>query len=241
MGADESLSFVLPFRNEVDGAARCLDAVCSVARDLEARGVVSHVEVVAVDDGSTDGTGPLLDQLAAADDRIRPVHHERNGGLGAALRTGFGAATGTWIFYTDSDLPVDPLVAERALRAAELHQADIVSCFRLDRTAEGLRRSVLSAGYNLGVRVITGLTVRDVNFAAKLVRRSMVVDDLPVSDSLFFDAELLLRAIRHGAQIQQIGVDYFVRSTGQSTLSSPSVVAATAKDLIRIGPKVRIS
>lgn len=240
MEGSAGLSFVVPFWNEVDGAERTLEAIGAAASELVARTITGWVEIVAVDDGSTDGTGALLDALAEADRRIHPVHHGVNRGLGAALRSGFEAADGEWVFYTDADLPVDPAVCERALRAAALHDADIVSCYRLDRTGEGLRRAVLSAGYNAAVRVVTRLSLRDVNFAAKLVRRSAVIEHLPTSDSLFFDAELLARAQRHGATVQQIGVDYFVRSRGTSTLSSFPVIRSTVADLARIGPSVRL-
>lgn len=234
------ISFVVPFWNEADGAQRTIAVLADTASALCERGLAPAVEVVAVDDGSTDGTADLLDDLARADPRIRPVHHRANLGFGAALRTGFEAAALDWIFYTDADLPVDPTVCVRALRAAELHGGDIVSCYRLDRTGEGTRRAVLSAGYNAAVRAVTGLAVRDVNFAAKLVRRAAVIGCLPTSDSLFFDAELLARAQRGGATVQQIGVDYFPRTVGTSTLSSLSVIRATARDLLRTGPRVRV-
>ncbi len=239
-GAQRDLSFVVPFWNECEGVERTIATLCAAAAQLTAEGTVGGAEVVAVDDGSTDGTSDLLDELAGRFAPVRVVHLGANQGLGAALRAGFAAATGHWIFYTDADLPVDPLVCGRALRAADLHDADIVACYRFDRTGEGLRREVLSAGYNSAVRLVTRLHVRDVNFAAKLVRRSAVIDQLPVSDSLFFDAELLARALRAGATMQQIGVDYFPRSAGTSTLSSLTSIAATARDLARLGRAVRL-
>lgn len=243
-GADVSesapgVSYVLPFWNESEGAAHVMETVLAAGRHLQADGVVGDLEVVAVDDGSSDGTAEILDAVAASAPEVVVVHQPVNGGLGAALRTGFATATTEWIFYTDGDLPVDPLLVERALRAAELHHADVVSCYRLDRTGEGLRRAVLSAGYNAAVRSIVGLQVRDVNFAAKLVRRAVVADDLPQSDTLFFDAELLARARRRGATVVQIGVDYFPRTRGTSTLSAWPVIRATARDLVRIGPQLR--
>lgn len=235
-----SLSFVLPFWNEADGALRTVRVLGEAASVLAERGVVREVEIVAVDDGSTDGTGEFLDECRSWCSFLRVEHHEHNRGLGAALRTGFRAASSDWIFYTDADLPVDPLVCERALRVAWLHDADIVSCYRLDRTGEGVRREVLSMTYNAAVRAFTRLTIRDVNFAAKLVRRSVIVDRLPESDSLFFDAELLARAMDGGATVQQIGVDYFPRSRGISTLSSPQSIRDTVRDLVRVGPAVRL-
>ena len=235
-----SLSFVLPFWNEVEGAVRTIEVVSQAAAELVETSVVAKVEILAVNDGSTDATAQLLDSLAVENDYLRVVHHKVNQGLGGALRTGFMEANSDWIFYTDSDLPVDPMVCERAFRATELHDADIVACYRLDRTGEGLRREVLSTIYNTAVRVVTGLNVRDVNFAAKLLRRESVADCLPQSNSLFFDAELLARAMRAGATLQQIGVDYFPRSVGTSTLSSMRSIRDTAQDLARIGPTVSI-
>ena len=235
-----SLSFVLPFWNEVEGAERTIAVVSEAATELIQTAVVSGVEILAVNDGSTDATAQLLDSLAQQNSYLRVVHHAENQGLGGALRTGFLEASSDWIFYTDSDLPVDPMVCERAFRATELHDADIVSCYRLDRTGEGIRREVLSAVYNTAVRVLTGLNVRDVNFAAKLLRRESVSGCLPVSNSLFFDAELLARAMRGGATLQQIGVDYFPRSVGTSTLSSMKSIRDTARDLARLGPSVSI-
>lgn len=235
-----SLSFVLPFWNEVEGAERTIQVVDQAATELLDAAVVSAVEILAVNDGSTDATAQVLDDLAELHPHLRVVHHETNLGLGGALRTGFSEATSEWIFYTDSDLPVDPLICERAFRATELHHADIVSCYRLDRTGEGVRREILSTVYNTAVRVVTGLNVRDVNFAAKLLRRQAVIECLPESNSLFFDAELLARAILGGATLQQIGVDYFPRSVGTSTLSSLKSITDTARDLARIGPSVSI-
>ena len=235
-----SLSFVLPFWNEVEGAAHTVAVVSQAATELINKAVVAKVEILAVNDGSTDETPQVLDGLAAQNAYLRVVHHAANQGLGGALRTGFLEASSDWIFYTDSDLPVDPMVCERAFRATELHDADIVACYRLDRTGEGLRREVLSTVYNTAVRAITGLNVRDVNFAAKLLRRAAVTDCLPQSNSLFFDAELLARAMRAGATLQQIGVDYFPRSVGTSTLSSMQSIRDTARDLGRLGPSVSI-
>lgn len=231
---------MVPFWNEVEGALRTIRVLDEAASHLTSRGVVDSVEIVTVDDGSTDGTGALLDECGSWCSNLHVTHHESNQGLGGALRTGFRACTSDWIFYTDSDLPVDPLVSEHALRAAHLHDADIVACYRLDRTGEGRRRAVLSAAYNVAVRAVTRLPVRDVNFAAKLVRRNAVVDHLPVSNSLFFDAEMLARSVRAGATVQQIGVDYFPRSAGTSTLSSAKSIRDTAADLVRIGPRIRL-
>lgn len=234
------ISFVVPFCNEAEGAERTIDVLLAAGRTLQHDGIIGEFEVLAIDDGSTDGTGELLRRSADGHDEVAILGHPSNRGLGAALRSGFRAATKDWIFYTDADLPVDPLIVARTLRVAELHDIDIVSCYRLDRTGEGTGRAVLSSGYNLATRLVTGLVVRDVNFAAKLVRRSVAMEHLPTCDSGFFDAELLARAIANGARVRQIGVDYFPRTAGTSTALSVRSILDTARDLARIGPTIRL-
>ena len=113
---------------------------------------------------------------------------------------------------------------KKACRVMRLYEADIVSAYRLDRTGEGYVRTIYSFFYNLLVRVLFGCRFRDVNFAFKLVRRS-VLDKVELhSEGSFIDAELMVSARKMGLNVVQFGVDYFPRTRGVSTLSSPSVI-----------------
>jgi len=188
-------------------------------------------EIVIVDDASTDGTPALVDALAREDPRVRVVRNPVNRRLGGALRAGYAAATKDLVFYTDADLPVDLHQLPRAVRLLEYQEADIVAGYRLDRTSEGLVRALYTFCYNHLVRTLFGLRIRDVNFAFKLFRRS-VLEKFPLtSEGSFIDAEFLLRARKAGCVIIQIGLDYFPRTRGTSTLSSIPVIFAILRDM----------
>jgi len=225
------LSFVVPAWNEEEMIERTVRAMRTAADELVAKRWIGDYEMVIVDDASTDRTGALLDAMAEADSRVRPVHHERNRGLGGSIRTGFAAAQGELVLYTDADLPFDLTVVERAVRLLDEYDVDIISMYRFDRIGEGPRRLVYSYVYNTMVHTMLGLRVRDVNFAGKLLRKC-VLDEIDLaSEGSFIDVELLARAQRRGFELLQFGVDYFPRSRGVSTLSSGSVIAGILREM----------
>ena len=218
------LSVFFPMWNEeeyVERAVRAAEEECQRLIDI---GEIAAYELVIIDDCSTDRTPEIADALAAADPRVRVVHHPVNRGLGGSIQTGFASVRGDVVLYTDADLPFEMLELRRALRVLRHYEADMVSAYRLDRTGEGPRRAVYSFVYNALVQMAFGTRVRDINFAFKLVRRHVLEAARPVSEGSFIDAELVIRAQRLGFHIVQIGVDYFPRSRGVSTLSSGSVI-----------------
>ncbi len=231
MTALPSLTIFFPAWNEEAGLARTVAAAVEAGTRLEADGAISALEVVIVDDASTDATGTIADDLAAADARVSVVHHPVNRGLGGAIRTGLAASTGELVLYTDADLPFDLVELDKAVRVARVYDADVVSLYRLDRTGEGPRRYVYSYLYNHLVRLLFGLRVRDVNFAGKLIRRR-VLDAVELrSEGSFIDVELLVAAQRRGFNVVQFGVDYFPRTRGVSTLSSWSTIFGILREL----------
>lgn len=233
-----SLSVVIPAWNEEGGIGDALDQIAIECRRLTSLGEVAWAEMVVVDDGSTDATASVVAARADGDPPVRLVRHAANLGLGAALRSGFGAARGDLILYTDADLPFDPREIETALRIQRTYRADVVSMYRSDRTGEGPRRLVYSYGYNLLVQGLLALRVRDVNFAGKLIRRA-ALDGLDLrSEGSFIDVELLSRLDRSGSRIVQFAVDYFPRTRGGSTLSSLSVIGGMLAELVRLAPSI---
>lgn len=229
-----AVTLVVPMFNE----ERSLPHLLDVALDTIPRHATDW-EIVLVDDASTDGTSVVASSRAGSDSRIRIVRHDVNRGLGGALKSGFAAASKEWVLYSDCDLPWDLDETGRLFRAAELTGAGVVSGYRHDRTGEGVLRTAYSFLYNGLVHLAFGFPIRDVNFSCKLIRRDLVAG-LPLeSEGSFIDAELLVRLRNGGALIQQIGLDYFPRTRGVSTLSSPRTILRILRDFVRLALALR--
>src|SRR5436190_10245772 len=170
-GARHRVSCVLPARNEEDAIGLVVPAALEALASLTVES-----ELVVVDDGSTDGTGGLLDALAAREPCLRVIHFHEPRGYGAALRAGFAASRLPLLAFTDSDGQFDLRDLDRVLPL--LADADLVVGFRIDR-ADPASRHVLSRGYNALVRLLVGVRVRDVNCAFKAFHRR-VLDLLPL-------------------------------------------------------------
>jgi glycosyltransferase involved in cell wall biosynthesis len=227
----EKLSIFYPMWNEEEYIERALTAGRRACEQLIRSGDIGDYELIVVDDASTDRTPEIADRLAAEDPRVKVVHHARNRKLGGAMKTGFATATGDVILYTDADLPFDMAELPRAVRLLREYDVDIISAYRFDRTGEGYLRSVYTFVYNLLIRTLFDVKARDINFAFKLCR-ARVFDHVELrSEGSFIDAELVIRATRLGYEMLQFGVDYFPRTRGVSTLSSPSVITTILREM----------
>jgi glycosyltransferase involved in cell wall biosynthesis len=233
------LTVFFPMWNEEDYLDRALGAAREACDTLLELGEITDYELLIINDASTDGTGALADQRAAEDRRVRVVHHPKNRKLGGSLKTGFAESRGDLILYSDADLPFDMDELVKAVRVMRHYEADIVSAYRLDRTGEGYVRTVYSFFFNTLVRVLYGLQMRDVNFAFKLCRGSIFRDITLKSEGSFIDAELVIRAKRYGYSVVQFGVDYFPRTRGVSTLSSPSVIVKLLREMFELRRELR--
>ena len=218
-----SLSFVFPMYNEIGNIETCVAEALRVGYKI-----TDDLEIVVVDDASTDGCGALADTLAEKHPELKVIHHAKNRKLGGSLRTGFAAATKDWVLYIDSDLPIH---MDDALTAIPLTQnADMVIGNRHGR-AEGPKREIMSFVYNRLIRVLFGLSVRDVNFAFKLFRRAILEQITLQSEGSFIDAELLIETHNAGFTIAELPLRYYERTAGVSTLASGSVVVKILREM----------
>ncbi|HYM61867.1 MAG TPA: glycosyltransferase family 2 protein [Thermoanaerobaculia bacterium] len=232
--ASPSVSLVIPMYNEELNIDHAIDAAVEALVKY-----AGDWELIIVDDASTDASPALVARRVAVEPRIRMIHHPENRKLGGALKTGFAAATKDLVLYMDCDLPFDPDVLGRAVRAMRLTGADLIAGYRLDRTLEGFRRTVYSYVYNALIGILFGWPHRDINFSFKLMKREVLEAVDLKSEGSLIDAELIVKAKNRGFAIQQIGLDYFPRIRGTSHLSSPRVIFKIFRELIRLYPDMR--
>jgi glycosyltransferase involved in cell wall biosynthesis len=203
---DLRLSVVIPCYNERDTLAQVLEAV---------RASPVSSEIVLVDDASTDGTRELIQsQLADRVDRL--VLHERNRGKGAALRSGFAAASGDVILIQDADLEYDPADYPRLLQPFVQNLADVVYGSRF---IGGQSHRVLYYWHSLGNRMLTtlsnmftNLNLSDMEVCYKAFRREVLQQIQIEEDRFGFEPEITAKVARLGCRIYEVGISYAGRT-----------------------------
>jgi glycosyltransferase involved in cell wall biosynthesis len=208
-GTIHSLSIVFPAYND---AGTIASMVLSARRT--ARKVTNDFEILVVDDGSRDGTDSILDELDSLVPELRVLRHEENRGYGAALRTGFAAATKELVFYTDGDAQFDPRELPRLLERLA-PSIDYVSGYR-KRRADPPLRVLVGNPYHLLVRFAFGLSLRDIDCDFRLFRRQ-VLDGLELEESEgAMCIELLKKLEDSGCRFAQAPVSHYPRVYGRS-------------------------
>jgi glycosyltransferase involved in cell wall biosynthesis len=230
----QKLSIFFPMWNEEAYIHRAVGYAKEECEILIAQGDILDYELIIVDDASTDRTPQLADELAAADPHVKAVHHPVNRKLGGSMKTGFAAATGDLVLYTDADLPFDMAEVRQAVRLLRYYEADIVSAYRHDRTGEGSSRAIYTFFYNVLIRSLFGVRLRDINFAFKLCRTRVFEHIELKSEGSFIDAELIISAKKYGYEVIQFGVDYFPRTRGESTLASLGVIKTIVTEMFEL-------
>jgi glycosyltransferase involved in cell wall biosynthesis len=198
-----SLSIVLPCFDEADRLPGTLAAYLAHFPPSRA-----EVELIVVDDGSTDGTSAIADQIAAADPRVRVVRTPHNHGKGYAVRVGVQSAQGEQVVFTDADGSYGPDQLERVVAA--LDRAPVVIGARLGPQlgAGSPLRRLASPVFNRVMRLLLGLPFSDTQCGLKGFRRGAAeaVFQRARVDGFAFDAEALLVARRLGIEVVEVPV-----------------------------------
>jgi len=179
------------------------------------RRIPLRLEVIAVDDASTDGTGPILDRLLEEGLVQRVIHHAANRGKGAAFRSGIAAATGQVIVPQDADLEYDPAELPQLLGPIRDGRADAVYGSRF----QGGPHRVLFFWHSVGNRALTlvsnmftNLNLTDMETGYKLVRADLL-KRLPLTAERFgIEVELTARLVQAGARIWELPISYSGRT-----------------------------
>ena len=194
----------------------CFNEAATIERIVER--VVEHApagtELIVVDDGSTDGSAAILREKIAG--RARVFFHERNRGKGAALRTGFAAATGDIVLVQDADLEYDPRDYARLLAPIVEGRADVVFGSRF---VGGDAHRVLFFWHSVGNRFLTlvsnmftNLNLTDMEVCYKAFRRE-VLQSLDLREDRFgWEPEITARVARRKCRVYEVGVSYSGRT-----------------------------
>lgn len=212
------MSVVLPAWNEAENIASTLEQCFTY---LDQLGI--DYEIIVVNDGSTDATGAIAEQIAESNPRLQVLHHSRNLGYGAALRTGFDHTSKDYIFLMDSDGQFDIQDMDRLL-AKLSDQCQIIIGYRYKR-ADPIIRYINAKMYHIFIWLVLGLKFKDMDCAFKLFPRSYYRAVRPIkSNGALFSAELLYKFTHTGFQLMEVPVRHFPRRFGQQSGAKLSVI-----------------
>jgi len=201
------LTIVIPAYNERETLGRVVSTVLDSQYDIE---------LLVVDDGSTDGTGEILRKLEKQFVNLRGFYHSANAGKGAALRTGFAMATGDVVIIQDADLEYDPADYPRLIKPIADGKADVVFGSRF--TGHDAHR-VLYFWHYLGNKLLTlisnafsNLNLTDVETGYKAFRRP-VLEKIRIQENRFgVEPELTAKVAKLGCRIYEVGISYSGRT-----------------------------
>ncbi len=197
------LSIVIPVYNERNTVVEIVRRV----RQVELPGSLDR-EVIIVDDGSTDGTREVLDQLR--DSTVRIIKNPTNRGKGHALRTGFAAATGELVIVQDADLEYDPEDYPRLINPVLRGKARVVYGSRFT----GERRNMLFLHWvgnrflSLMTNVLYNSTLSDMETCYKLFDRELLMTLDLESDSFEIEAEVTAKLLKRRVRIYEVPISY---------------------------------
>ena len=225
------LSVIFPALNEEANIGRTVEAIRRVLPK-----VATRWQIIVVDDGSSDATALICEDLKARYPEVEVIRHGQNRGYGAALKSGIMAARYDLIFFSDSDGQFDFRDLQQLTRWSEDY--DIIAGYRAERH-DPLYRRINALGWNLLVRLVLGIKIRDIDCAFKLFRRS-VFDHIQIRCvGAMVNTEILAQATQLGMRIHQVKVNHLPRRHGKQSGANLQVILKAFRELCRLWRKLR--
>lgn len=207
------ITVVIPAYNEAENIAEIIRHTLGYFKDKD-----WPYEIIVINDGSTDNTGAIIDNIAKSNNNVKVIHHRTNEGYGSALRNGFQNARYQFLFFTDADRQFDVHGLDVMFPLAATNAVDMVIGYRIKRKDPAMRK-FLSWVYNSLVGFVFDLNVKDIDCAFKIFNKK-IFDKIKIRSNRFFiNTEILVKAKYYGFNIIEIGVPHFPRIAGKSTIS----------------------
>jgi glycosyltransferase involved in cell wall biosynthesis len=222
-----SLSVFFPAYNDGGTVASLVIRAMQTARRL-----TPDFEVIVVNDGSSDATAQILEELARVYPALRVVHHPTNRGYGGALQSGFAAATKEAVFYTDGDAQYDP--AEMELLWQRLTpEVDLVNGYKISRS-DPLHRVIIGRIYHHVVKLLFGLRMRDVDCDFRMMRRAIFERVRLEKTSGVICLEMMKKIQDAGFRLVEVPVHHYHRAYGRSQFFNVPRIWRTALDVMKL-------
>jgi len=225
----KSLSVIFPaFNEEANIRAVVEDAYRTIPK------LAPIFEIIVVNDGSKDRTAEICDRLVEELSNVRVVHHPRNRGYGAALKSGITLARYDLIFFTDADGQFD--LKEVSALLEQTHAYDIVAGYRA-RRQDPPHRLLFAWGWNILVRFVLGIRIRDIDCAFKVFKRR-VFDKVQINSvGAMVNTEIFAQVSRFGMTVKEVPVSHFPRRHGKPTGGNVAVIIKAFRELFKIRRK----
>ena len=230
-GKLDSLSAFFPAYNEEKNVQKLTRNLLKVLPE-----VAEEYEIVIVNDGSTDRTKEIIHRLAKENRCIRVVHHKENLGYGAAIRSGLINSRYSYIFFTDGDNQFNVFEIKKLIRY--INGYDIIAGYRVNRKDNSVRKFNAWI-WNILVRLLFGLKMRDVDCAFKLFRREVVNKINTQAEGAMINTEILAQARKYGFTIKQVGIHHYPRQWGKQSGANFEVIVKAFWELIKVYKRLK--
>jgi glycosyltransferase involved in cell wall biosynthesis len=178
------------------------------------RQVTDDYEIIVTNDGSSDHTAMVLNELAELYPQLRVIHHPYNRGYGATLRTGFEAAAKEWVFYTDGDAQYNPLELTHLVDGLQ-EGIDVVNGYKISRN-DPVYRKIIGQMYHHFVKIAFGFKLKDVDCDFRLIRRSIFNNVKLESETGTICLEMVKKFQDAGYIFAEVPVSHYHRQYGKS-------------------------
>jgi glycosyltransferase involved in cell wall biosynthesis len=228
-----SLTIAIPAYNESGSIKKVVTEALAAAQALA---ITS--EILVVDDGSTDGTGRILDTLGTIHPALRVIHHPKNQGFSGAIKSCYKHAEHELIFLLPADGQIKAQDCELFLN--KLGNADVVVGFR-KHNPESWSRKLNSKVFHALYRLLFGVKLKEIS--TSILWRKKILNRINITAiprSALIEPEVVYKAWKSGARFEEVAVPYYARASGKAKGSNPFMILMTIRELVRLWLTCRV-